>query len=258
MCSFSRLAVAFAILCGLLISSAPAQQRLYKSRWNNLPLSSWHTDWNMNQAEATCVHRDNCNCGGKNYCRAYPGGGSALYWPNGCASKPMTINCEVQWYWASPPPQQAHKTVSIVSHAWSQDLCIDVPNSQYQQGTQLIVYPCQGSPNQLFTYTQEGWIKAGNTNLCLDAFRPGGGASQNGDVIGLWACGTGSDGRAQANQNWSLVPNSMGSMPNFFGLALALRASPCIEVIGINSQQQNGRLVLAECRASQAQAFSFR
>lgn len=74
--------------------------------------------------------------------------------------------------------------------------CIDVPRSNFQDGTKVQLYPCQGSENQVFSHdwkTQEIKIKG----LCLDAFlKPGGQAGQAGDVVGVYHCNN------APNQKW--------------------------------------------------------
>ena len=145
----------------------------------------------------------------------------------------------------------AQQPVTLASNFNARPLCIDVPNNQYKAGTQLIVYPCQRSPNQYFTFTQYG-IVAGNTQLCVDAFRPGGGASRIGDVIGLWSC------QHSPNQSWFLsaaVVTPPGQTPAIF--SLIVQAGLCMEVTGYDPQRQVGRLVLNRCTSSPSQQFRF-
>jgi hypothetical protein len=142
--------------------------------------------------------------------------------------------------------------VAFASNFNARPLCIDVPNSQYTAGTQLIVYPCQRSANQYFTPTQSG-IRAGNTNLCIDAFRPGGGASQIGDVIGIWNC------QNSQNQSWFLNGiQGPPTSPTVFSLQVVSGNNVlCMEVTGFNPQAQVGRLALNRCTNALNQQFRY-
>lgn len=68
-------------------------------------------------------------------------------------------------------------------------VCLDVEGARYQNGTRLIVHPCNGQDNQRF-YTENahnGYVfihSAGNSSKCLNVE---GGTAQGRRVI-LWSC----------------------------------------------------------------------
>jgi hypothetical protein len=67
--------------------------------------------------------------------------------------------------------------------------CLTVPKAEtyLRPGTRLEMHDCQNSPEQIFEWNVLTFeIKSGN--LCVDAFRAGGGPSQPGDPVGLWYC----------------------------------------------------------------------
>jgi hypothetical protein len=123
--------------------------------------------------------------------------------------------------------------------------CLDVPNGNYSAGVRVITYRCQHSPNQAFERDPNTkTIKSGN--LCLDAFRPGGGASVAGDAVGLWTCHGG------PNQMWETRQTQFGqTMITNLGDG---RGALCLDVAnGLN--QDGALLVVWNCQQSENQFF---
>ena len=123
--------------------------------------------------------------------------------------------------------------------------CLDVPNADFRPGARVIMYPCQSSPNQIFTFQGglKGWTITIN-GLCVDAFRPGGGVSQSGDAVGLWTCQGSSNQIWRQNAQYSLSGQFMyinGNSPAGRDL--------CLYVDGPLNGQWPG-LVLAPCNAA--------
>jgi hypothetical protein len=61
-------------------------------------------------------------------------------------------------------------------------------------GTAVILWTCQGSANQQWTFAADGTIRGVQSGLCLDVT---GGATGNGTPVELWTCS------AAANQRWT-------------------------------------------------------
>lgn len=77
------------------------------------------------------------------------------------------------------------------------DKCLDVPNSTTTPGTQLIIWDCNGQPNQTWTRTSSGQltVSSGGTRMCLDAYD---GRTAPGTKVEIWACNN------QTNQQWNV------------------------------------------------------
>jgi hypothetical protein len=157
-----------------------------------------------------------------------------------------TIYAVAAWLQFQPKPTLPAQVIpSITTDPAIGGRCLDVPNSNFTAGVRVITYGCQRSPNQAFAHDPNTkTVKAGN--LCLDAFRPGGGASQAGDPVGLWTCHGG------ANQKWEPRQTANGhTMIVNLGDG---RGALCLDVA--NGLNQNGaQLVLWSCQQSPNQFF---
>ncbi len=76
----------------------PASGALYK--WTKLrgpggPRGPWSTPWRPTRS-GQCALTRGCDCGGGSTCGMYRPGEATLYWPNGCASQPWVILCQVR------------------------------------------------------------------------------------------------------------------------------------------------------------------
>ena len=76
----------------------PASGALYK--WTKLrgpggPRGPWSTPWRPTRS-GQCALTRGCDCGGGSTCGMYSPGEASLYWPNGCASQPWVILCQVR------------------------------------------------------------------------------------------------------------------------------------------------------------------
>ena len=73
--------------------------------------------------------------------------------------------------------------------------CLDASGQGTTNGTQVIIWDCNGQPNQQWNTNSNGTITGVQSGLCLDA---NGSGTANGTKIIIWACHGG------ANQQWSL------------------------------------------------------
>ena len=72
--------------------------------------------------------------------------------------------------------------------------CLDASGRGTANGTQVIIWDCNGQTNQQWNVNTNGTITGVQSGLCLDA---NGAATANGTKIILWACNGG------ANQQWA-------------------------------------------------------
>ena len=72
--------------------------------------------------------------------------------------------------------------------------CLDANGQGRTNGTQVIIWDCNGQTNQQWNVNTNGTITGVQSGLCLDA---NGAATANGTKLILWAC------NGQANQQWS-------------------------------------------------------
>lgn len=100
--------------------------------------------------------------------------------------------------------QLADCVAQAASQSWSSasgqlqvygNKCLDASNHGTSNGTQVIVWDCNGQANQQWTVNANGTVVGTQSNLCLDA---NGQDTVSGTKLILWSC----DG--QANQQWSL------------------------------------------------------
>jgi hypothetical protein len=74
-------------------------------------------------------------------------------------------------------------------------LCLDANNNGTANGTQAIIWPCNGQTNQQWTVNSNGTVTGVQSGLCLDVTGKG---TANGTLVELWACNGGT------NQQWTL------------------------------------------------------
>ncbi|MDQ1307262.1 MAG: non-reducing end alpha-L-arabinofuranosidase, partial [Actinomycetota bacterium] len=73
--------------------------------------------------------------------------------------------------------------------------CLDASGAGTADGTQAIIWDCNGQANQQWNVTSDGTITGVQSGRCLDATGSG---TANGTKIVLWSC------NGQANQRWNL------------------------------------------------------
>jgi alpha-galactosidase len=110
-------------------------------------------------------------------------------------------------------------------HAVGAGKCLDVPNSTQANGTQLDIWTCTGSSNQIWTSTSSGQLTvySGSSQKCLDAFNN---QTTPGTKVEIWSCNGG------ANQQWQLNPD---------GTITGAQSGLCLDVTGASTS--NGALV---------------
>jgi hypothetical protein len=173
------------------------------------------------------AHDQRLDCNHDDYYHTSPPAGSYLANNYNVADNHFLIRDGV-----TPPPPPPPATFRLVNGA--SNTCLDVPNSNSADGTQLIIWTCNGGANQAASQN-------GNTfrilNKCVDAFGSG---TANGTRVVLWAC-TGA-----ANQQWT--QRSDGSIAG-------VQSGRCIAPTG--GATGNGTLlVLADCNGSAAQRWT--
>ena len=102
-----------------------------------------------------------------------------------------TVRCDVaqDQSWQRTPAGQLTVTVGGATQ------CMDAYGMGTQPGTQVIIWPCNGQPNQRWTIHSNGTITGVQSGLCLDVT---GASTADGAPAQLWNCNGGS------NQQWSL------------------------------------------------------
>jgi hypothetical protein len=173
------------------------------------------------------AHDQRLDCNHDDYYHTNPPAGSYLANNYNVADNHFLIRDGV-----TPPPPPPPATFRLVNGA--SNTCFDVPNSNSADGTQLIIWSCNGGANQAVSQN-------GNTfrllNKCVDAFGSG---TANGTRVVLWACTGG------ANQQWT--QRSDGSIAG-------VQSGRCITPTG--GATANGTLlVLADCNGSAAQRWT--
>jgi hypothetical protein len=73
--------------------------------------------------------------------------------------------------------------------------CLDAFGQGTSNGTQVVIWDCNGQTNQQWNVNANGTITGVQSGLCLDA---SGAATANGTKVQLWTCWGG------ANQQWTL------------------------------------------------------
>jgi poly(3-hydroxybutyrate) depolymerase len=75
------------------------------------------------------------------------------------------------------------------------NMCLDASGAGTANGTQAIIWACNGQANQQWNVNANGTVTGVQSGLCLDA---NGAGTANGTKIILWSC------NGQANQQWAL------------------------------------------------------
>ncbi|RKE16979.1 RICIN domain-containing protein [Streptomyces sp. TLI_171] len=125
-------------------------------------------------------------------------------------------------------------------HAVGANKCLDVPNSTTTPGTQLIIWDCNGQPNQTWTRTPSGQLTVvtGGTLMCLDAYN---GQTSPGTKVETWTCNN------QPNQQWNV---------NADGTITSAGSGLCLDVTAKSTA--NGALVdLWTCNGQPNQQWTF-
>ncbi|WP_228562743.1 ricin-type beta-trefoil lectin domain protein [Catenulispora rubra] len=88
-------------------------------------------------------------------------------------------------------------------HAVGAGKCLDVNGAVTTPGTQMQIWDCSGSANQIWTHTASNQLTvySGSSQMCLDAY---GNGTTNGTKVDIWSC------NGQRNQQWTL--NADGSI----------------------------------------------
>ncbi|SDQ69258.1 endo-1,4-beta-xylanase [Thermostaphylospora chromogena] len=129
-----------------------------------------------------------------------------------------------------PPPGDAGQIRGVGSGR-----CLDVPNGDTADGTQVQLWDCHSGTNQQWTYTSSGELRIFG-NKCLDA-----GGSGNGAVIQIYSCWGGD------NQKWQL--RSDGSI-------VGVQSGLCLDAAGAGTA--NGtRLQLYTCSGGSNQKWTW-
>jgi lysophospholipase L1-like esterase len=113
--------------------------------------------------------------------------------------------------------------------------CLDVPNGTTANGTQPIIWDCNGGPNQSWTLTGQALQALGK---CLDSPTN----ASSGAKVQLWDCHNG------ANQRWTL--NANGSVSN-------AQSGLCLDVNG-NATTNGSPVVLRTCTGAANQLWTRR
>jgi hypothetical protein len=94
----------------------------------------------------------------------------------------------------------------------SSDKCLTVPAGSIVKGTQLVLQPCTGAPEQQFALQSTGEILF-QSGFCLDAAS---GQGKDGDAVIIWPC------HGDTNQKWTVT--SAGEIRGINDLCVDVRA----------------------------------
>ncbi|MEU8379646.1 lectin [Streptosporangium sp. NPDC048865] len=114
--------------------------------------------------------------------------------------------------------------------------CVDVTGAVQTNGTQVVIWDCNGQSNQQWTATPAGELRVYG-NKCLDVNNNG---TADGTGVIIWDC------NGQNNQKWRF--NSDGSIT-------ALGANKCLDVAG-NATANNTRLQIWSCNGAANQRWT--
>ncbi|NUR61400.1 MAG: ricin-type beta-trefoil lectin domain protein [Catenulispora sp.] len=147
----------------------------------------------------------------------------------------------------NPLPSSGPYTVGAVQsgtatgelHAVGAGRCLDVPGAATTPGTQVDIWDCAGSANQVWTHTSGGQLTvySGSTLMCLDAWGHG---TTNGTIVDVYTCNGG------ANQQWTINAN---------GTITGVQSGLCLDVA--NQGTANGTPVqLYSCNGGSNQQWA--
>ncbi len=178
------------------------------------------------------AHDQRLDCNHDDYYHTNPAAGSYLanfynVADNLFLIKPGTSPTPTPTATASPP-----STFRLVNGASA--TCLDVPNSNSSNGTQLIIWSCNGGANQNVTRSGNALQMLGK---CLEA---AGSGTANGTRVVLGACGS------AASQQWTLRPD---------GSISGVQSGRCLTPTG--GATANGTLiVLSDCNGQPSQRWN--
>lgn len=176
------------------------------------------------------AHDQRLDCNHDDYYHTSPGAGSYLATYFNVADNLFLI--KGGGVSPSPTPTASGGPFRLVNGASGS--CLDVPNSNSANGTQLIIWTCNGGANQAVTRTGTTLQMLGK---CLDAYGAG---TANGTRIVLWACNGG------ANQQWTLRTD---------GSIAGVQSGRCLTPTG--GATANGTLmVLSDCNGQPYQRWT--
>lgn len=112
--------------------------------------------------------------------------------------------------------------------------CLDVPNSNTTDGTQLIIWSCNNGANQNFTQSGQTLRVLGK---CVTAFNSG---TANGTRVVLSTCNNG------ANQNWTSRPD---------GSIAGIQSGRCIQPTG-GATGNGAQIILQDCNGQPSQRWT--
>mmetsp|Transcript_36771 Transcript_36771/g.97928 ORF Transcript_36771/g.97928 Transcript_36771/m.97928 type:complete len:170 (-) Transcript_36771:376-885(-) len=121
------------------------------------------------------------------------------------------------------------------------DMCLDLPGGSSDDGVQLWMWSCNGRPNQMWYWADDGTIK-GSSGKCLDL--PGNNP-EGAPVLWQWDC-NGSD-----QQKWGFGPYPLSTVhggvvfPQYYGW------SYCMDLLGGEPAYVGQKVILWPC-SSQA------
>ncbi|MBX6384309.1 MAG: RICIN domain-containing protein [Microbispora sp.] len=114
--------------------------------------------------------------------------------------------------------------------------CVDVPNQTHANGTQVVLWDCNGGANQQWHYTSGRQLQVYG-DKCLDAYGQG---TANGTQVVIWDCNGG------ANQQWEL---------NADGTVTGVQSGLCLDAYGQGTA--NGtKIVLWACNGGSNQKWT--
>ncbi|MFG2046712.1 glycoside hydrolase family 27 protein [Micromonospora sp. NPDC048935] len=154
-----------------------------------------------------------------------PAHGTVVYRVSGGGTTPPTT---------APPTTPPPGTSSALASAAS-GRCLDVPNSNTANGTQPVIWDCNGAANQRWTVNGQTLQSLGK---CLDA--PANAAA--GSKVQIWDCNGG------ANQRWNINAN---------GTISGAQSGLCLDVNG-NGTANGTTVILWNCTAAANQRWTQR
>jgi alpha-galactosidase len=113
--------------------------------------------------------------------------------------------------------------------------CLDDPNGTTTNGTQLVIWDCNGGANQQWTYTGAKQLQV--VGKCLDAYNN---QTSPGTKVEIWDC------NGQANQQWNV--NSDGSVTS-------VQSGLCLDVTGAGTAN-NTTVQLWTCNGATNQKWT--
>ncbi|OLB75089.1 MAG: galactosylceramidase [Actinobacteria bacterium 13_2_20CM_2_71_6] len=132
---------------------------------------------------------------------------------------------------SGPPPPVSGRLVGIGSGR-----CLDVPGASQTNGTQEVIWDCNGGINQQWTQLSNGALQVYGTK-CLDVLNQ---ATAPGSPVAIWDCNGG------ANQQWTV---------NSDGTIVGVQSGLCLDVTGQGTA--NGTLVeIWTCNGGSNQRWS--